>query len=184
MANARGCQGCRARPCLSPFLPLPLLCVLAGVLRGARFCEYSGKWYCRQCHLNQRSVVPARILQAWDFGQYRVSVRAKDFIETIWDEAVFDVEVFNDALYSKVKALAEMRVRVLPRAVVLGAAPVSNRSLANLDLARLFDLCALQILRTQLSYVRDFLQTCRQSERSVRPRVGRSCAAPDLAWVA
>ena len=69
-----------------------------GVLRGARFCEYSGRWYCRLCHLNQRSVVPARILQAWDFS------------DTIWDEAVFDVEVFNDGLYAKVKALAEMRV--------------------------------------------------------------------------
>ena len=40
-----------------------------------------------------------------------MSVRAKEFIETIWSEAVFDVEVFNDALYTKVKALAEMRVR-------------------------------------------------------------------------
>ena len=122
LMRPRCCHGCCARPSLPSPPPsrsfprsarsLAPLSLLAGVLRGARFCEYSGKWYCRQCHLNQRSVVPARILQAWDFGQYRVSVRAKDFIETIWDEAVFDVEVFNDALYSKVKALAEMRVRV------------------------------------------------------------------------
>jgi hypothetical protein len=87
------------------------------VLRGARFCEYSGRWYCRQCHLNERSVIPARILQAWDFGQYRVSVRAKEFLGTIWDEAVFDVEVFNSSLYGRVKALADMRVRHMTAAV-------------------------------------------------------------------
>jgi len=87
------------------------------VLRGPRFCEYSGRWFCRECHRNDKSIIPARVLQAWDFGQYRVSVRAKEFIDTIWDEAVFDVEVFNNELYSKIKALAEMRVRLrAPRA--------------------------------------------------------------------
>jgi len=111
--------------CAFWFMAGAALC--SGVLRGPRFCEYSGRWYCRECHRNDRSIIPARVLQAWDFGQYRVSVRAKEFIDTIWDEAVFDVEVFNNELYSKIKALAEMRVRLRAARAAYGKIALTSR---------------------------------------------------------
>jgi len=99
-----------------------------GFIRGARFCEYTGKFHCRTCHTNQASTIPARVLFNWDFRLYRVSDRAKEFIDMMWKEPVFDVSVINVALFDKVRSMLEMR-----------------------------------LLRTQLSYVRDFLYTCRLS---------------------
>ena len=80
-----------------------------GLLRGARFCEYTGKYHCHSCHSNEVSVIPARILFDWNFDNYRVSNRAKQFIEVLWREPIFDVLALNKQLY-EVKSLLKMKV--------------------------------------------------------------------------
>jgi len=104
-----------------------------GFIRGARYCEYTGKFHCRSCHSNQTSIIPARVLFNWDFKQYKVSDRSKEFLEGIWNEPIFDVSVINKSLYEKQRPLLEMKV-----------------------------------LRTQLSFVRDFLYTCNRSAAVVQ----------------
>ena len=42
----------------------------------ARFCEYFGEYFCKQCHHNQESLVPARVTHHWDFRRYKVSEKA------------------------------------------------------------------------------------------------------------
>lgn len=79
-----------------------------GMLRGGRYCEYTGKYYCRTCHNNDTSMIPARILHTWDFRPYRVCIRAKAFIENIWEEPILDLSVFNPTLYDKIKPLKQM----------------------------------------------------------------------------
>jgi len=81
-----------------------------GFLGGARYCDYTGKFYCRSCHLNETFLIPARILHNWDFRNYKISHRAKYFLEEMWKEPIFDVAVINISLYEKIKPLAEMKV--------------------------------------------------------------------------
>ena len=82
-------------------------------MRGARYCDYTGKFHCRTCHTNQASVIPARVLFDWDFRLFKVSDRSKEFIDSIWREPVFDISVVNSRLYDKVRPLLEMRVSVI-----------------------------------------------------------------------
>ena len=41
-----------------------------GFMYRARYCEYTGMYFCRNCHDNSASVIPARVLHHWDFGLY------------------------------------------------------------------------------------------------------------------
>jgi len=38
-----------------------------------RFCHYTGKYFCTECHSNKLSIIPARVVQLWDFKTYSVS---------------------------------------------------------------------------------------------------------------
>ena len=40
---------------------------------GFRFCNYTGKFFCRRCHRNDAAALPARILLNWDFKKVYVS---------------------------------------------------------------------------------------------------------------
>lgn len=70
-----------------------------------RFCEYLGKYLCTGCHRNQISVIPARVLERWDFSSHPVSVFAYRLLEQIWTFPLFRVSDLNAALYDKVRTL-------------------------------------------------------------------------------
>ena len=38
-----------------------------------RLCDYTGHYFCPDCHRNDLSLIPARVLHDWDFSQRRVS---------------------------------------------------------------------------------------------------------------
>ena len=38
----------------------------------ARMCDYSGQYFCEECHWNDLVVIPARAVHNWDFSTYRV----------------------------------------------------------------------------------------------------------------
>ena len=40
----------------------------------ARLCDYSGQYYCEECHWNDVVVIPARVVHNWDFSPYRVRI--------------------------------------------------------------------------------------------------------------
>ncbi|KAG8562982.1 hypothetical protein GDO81_015888 [Engystomops pustulosus] len=40
---------------------------LRGVPSEARQCDYTGQYYCSNCHWNDLAVVPARVIHNWDF---------------------------------------------------------------------------------------------------------------------
>jgi len=40
----------------------------------ARLCDYSGLYYCSNCHWNDLATLPARVLHNWDHGFYKVSI--------------------------------------------------------------------------------------------------------------
>ena len=37
-----------------------------------RLCDYSGQYYCPDCHNNDTAVIPARVLHNWDFNSRKV----------------------------------------------------------------------------------------------------------------
>ncbi len=38
-------------------------------LRTFRYCAYFGAFFCTSCHSNRRSVIPAKIVQKWNFRE-------------------------------------------------------------------------------------------------------------------
>lgn len=76
-----------------------------------RYCEYLGRYHCTNCHRNQISVIPARVLDTWDFHTCPVSVFAYRLLEEIWTVPLFRVSHLNRTLYAKVKALQTARQR-------------------------------------------------------------------------
>jgi len=53
-----------------------------------RFCAYTGQLFCASCHTNDTAVLPARVLQHWDFSLYQVSQLAKAYLDSIYDQVV------------------------------------------------------------------------------------------------
>ena len=37
-----------------------------------RLCDYTGQYYCPDCHHNETAVIPARVLHNWDFTSRKV----------------------------------------------------------------------------------------------------------------
>lgn len=73
-----------------------------------RLCGYTGQYYCTACHRNQMSVIPARILDDWNFKLYPVAVGAYRLLEEIWYSPLFYVATINAQLF-RVPALASAR---------------------------------------------------------------------------
>ncbi|ERN02350.1 hypothetical protein AMTR_s00096p00044620 [Amborella trichopoda] len=70
-----------------------------------RLCEYTGQLFCTYCHTNDTAVLPARVLQLWDFSQLPVSQLAKAYLDSIYDQPMLCISAVNPFLFSKVPAL-------------------------------------------------------------------------------
>ncbi|XP_066309006.1 uncharacterized protein [Miscanthus floridulus] len=70
-----------------------------------RFCSYTGQLFCASCHTNDTAVLPARVLQHWDFSLYPISQLAKAYLDSIYDQPMLCVSAVNPFLFSKVPAL-------------------------------------------------------------------------------
>lgn len=78
----------------------------SGFGSNARFCEYFGEYFCKQCHLNQESIIPAHIIHQWDFGRYKVSDLALRTLRTSIDLPVIPVP---KSLYTMSKRMARIK---------------------------------------------------------------------------
>ena len=58
------CAGCGSALSLSG---------LGGLLGGnVRLCAYTSFYFCKSCHVNERAVLPVRVLHHWDYTPYKV----------------------------------------------------------------------------------------------------------------
>jgi hypothetical protein len=76
----------------------------------ARLCDVSGFYFCAQCHQNQFTLSPARILQNWDFSKVTVSNDIYTQLGTQCRSDHFDVERINPLLFTYVDALQEAKL--------------------------------------------------------------------------
>ena len=52
-----------------------------GALREPILCDYSGNYYCHECHWGSLSVIPARVALNWDFEPRAVSRGVKQYLK-------------------------------------------------------------------------------------------------------
>lgn len=104
--NMCGTEGC-SNPLVRKQKVLPSVDFFAQL--STRQCEYDGKFYCAQCHRNEESVIPAKVLQEWDARPYRVSHANKARIDSILASPSINVAQINPELYTKIKTLAAVR---------------------------------------------------------------------------
>ncbi|KAG5676413.1 hypothetical protein PVAND_006251 [Polypedilum vanderplanki] len=83
--------------------------IAAAYIHKLRYCDYIGKYFCTACHKNQVSVIPARVLNKWDFALNPVSNFAYKWLDQIWSLPLFHVSDLNSKLYQKSKPLANAR---------------------------------------------------------------------------
>jgi len=71
-------------------------------MKSFKYCEYYCKYFCRCCHIGNQSYIPAYIVNALDFKtKYEVSKKAKNFLETIYNQPVINLESLNTTLFER-----------------------------------------------------------------------------------
>ncbi|XP_017479836.1 PREDICTED: differentially expressed in FDCP 8 homolog isoform X2 [Rhagoletis zephyria] len=64
-----------------------------------RLCDYSGLYYCPNCHWNDSSIIPARVVHNWDFMQHKVSRASLQEISLFHYKPVIKLEEANPKLF-------------------------------------------------------------------------------------
>lgn len=65
-----------------------------------------GKFFCRICHSDKQSFLPAYIINKWDFSnKHSVSNFASGYLNRIYTDASFNLNDLNPKLYEKNKQL-------------------------------------------------------------------------------
>uniref|UniRef100_A0A8C5PCK6 Pleckstrin homology and RUN domain containing M1 n=1 Tax=Leptobrachium leishanense TaxID=445787 RepID=A0A8C5PCK6_9ANUR len=81
-----------------------------GVLKKkAKICAFSSLYYCSDCHQDQTTIIPARIVHNWDSTERVVSQHAINFLNMVYNEPLFNVQYLNDSLYIHTRIMYEMR---------------------------------------------------------------------------
>jgi hypothetical protein len=81
-----------------------------GIFRKPRVCCYTNKIYCMDCHKNEMSVIPSRIIHQWDFKQYPVCVTAKAYLDEILSYPIICISAHNPLAFDKVSNLRKARM--------------------------------------------------------------------------
>lgn len=101
----------------------------------AKVCNYSGWYYCSNCHVDDSFLIPARIVHNWDTSKYKVSKQAKEFLEYVYEEPLIDIQQENPMLYLHAEPLASV-VRLRQQLKSLRAYLFSCRAAVAEDLRR------------------------------------------------
>lgn len=72
-----------------------------------RLCEYMGQLFCTSCHSNETAVLPAWVLQLWDFTPRPVSQLAKTYLDSIYEQPMLCVSAINPYILSKAPVLVD-----------------------------------------------------------------------------
>lgn len=70
-----------------------------------RYCDYLGRYFCTGCHANQLAIIPARVLQKWNFTRYPVSTFSYRLLEQMYTDPLFRVFELNKNIVKMSKNL-------------------------------------------------------------------------------
>ncbi|KAM6955509.1 protein associated with UVRAG as autophagy enhancer [Lycodopsis pacificus] len=105
-------------------------------IKKLRYCEYLGRYFCDCCHGGSEAVIPGRLLSCWDFGRYPVSDFAKQLLDSVWHQPLFDLSCVGKTLYSRAKELdkfRELQERLMCIKKLLSACRLSERVMAEFE---------------------------------------------------
>ncbi|XP_063712041.1 pleckstrin homology domain-containing family M member 1-like [Symsagittifera roscoffensis] len=146
-----------------------------------KVCAFDSKYYCARCHSDDEAVIPAYIVNNWDFTPYKVCCAAKTFLTEVENEPLIDFDVINNNLYEYIQPLRVMfdkrkRLKYAANYLFSCSETTSNEvksrlwpkdyMLSNLHLYSVQDLLQIQTgyLQTHLQRVLDFcirhISTC------------------------
>ncbi|XP_067648281.1 differentially expressed in FDCP 8 homolog isoform X2 [Eurosta solidaginis] len=74
-----------------------------------RLCDYSGLYFCPNCHWNDSSIIPARVVHNWDFTLYRVSRASLQEITLFYDKPLIKLEEANPKLFIFLEKLGSVK---------------------------------------------------------------------------
>lgn len=85
-----------------------------GMFNKAYYCYYTGQYFCKECHNNAKSIIPARIIQHWDRKEYPVSIKSRNHIQANYRKPLINLNIANPNLYEHDSALKTSAVRKKP----------------------------------------------------------------------
>jgi hypothetical protein len=74
-------------------------------------CHYSGLYFCKSCHWNNYSIIPANIIHNWDFEQRPVSRTALQEINLFYERPVIKLETINPKLFVFIQKLGTSKMK-------------------------------------------------------------------------
>ncbi|GIY73246.1 differentially expressed in FDCP 8 homolog [Caerostris darwini] len=74
-----------------------------------RLCDYSGLYYCSHCHWNSVSIIPARVIQNWDFTPQKVCRASLQFLRVMARKPILNLESLNPTLIGLVTDLGYIK---------------------------------------------------------------------------
>ena len=78
-----------------------------------RKCNYSGLYYCKNCHWNDFSIIPANIIHNWDFSQRPVSRQSFQEIKLFYERPNIKLGEINSKLFIFVQKLGNIKQKRL-----------------------------------------------------------------------
>lgn len=103
LVDGMSCGGCNA------LLKVESFSIGLGLFSSNRYCEYTGKWYCNRCHSGKSCVIPARVVNQWDFSSNPVCDSALKTIQRLAAKPI--IKIPESPLSSKVlERLARIKV--------------------------------------------------------------------------
>eukprot|EP00794_Sanderia_malayensis_P018739 gene18740-20628_t len=75
----------------------------------ARLCDYTGQFYCSNCHWNETQLIPARVIHNWDFMPRKVSRQSKHLLKLLATKPIVCLKEINPALFNFVEDLRDVR---------------------------------------------------------------------------
>lgn len=74
-----------------------------------RLCDYSGLYYCSACHWNNTSVIPARVINNWDFVPRKVGRASLQQIRLLYERPIINLEARNPRLFHFIPGLGVVK---------------------------------------------------------------------------
>lgn len=78
-----------------------------------RKCNYSGLYFCKNCHWNDYSIIPGNIIRNWDFEQRPVGRQSLQEINLFYERPVIKLEEINPKLFVFVQKLGNIKQKRL-----------------------------------------------------------------------
>ncbi|XP_063156577.1 pleckstrin homology domain-containing family M member 1 isoform X2 [Candoia aspera] len=73
-----------------------------------KLCSFTGLYYCDNCHQDEESVIPSRLIHNWDLSRYPVCCQALKFLAQIQNQPLINLKLVNETLYDHVDQMSQI----------------------------------------------------------------------------